>query len=265
MRKTAFVLATLIAAVGFDAGAQTRDIARHFEGITGTFVLLNGRTGEYTRYNPARAAQQFSPCSTYKIPNTLIALETGVAPDPEYLLKYDPALKLEGQGPNGSWGRDNTLQSAFANSVVWYYQEMARRVGAARMQRFVKQFGYGNQDISGGIDKFWLASSLVISPDEQVQFLKRYVEGRLGLSDRTVKLGKDIMRVEETPRWRLSAKTGACQAPGQEAAMWYVGWVEKGADTYYFALEMGDSKYGELLNQRIPKARAILTDLGVLD
>jgi beta-lactamase class D len=150
---------------------------------------------------------------------------------------------------------------------------MARRAGAAAMARYVHQFAYGNEDTSGGVDKFWLGNSLRISADEQVAFLKRLYEGELGLSARTTGLVKQIMVAEETPSWRLSAKTGACRADGEDVALWYFGFVERkagatnagqGSDVYYFALEMGAHEYAPLWNQRVPKARAILTELGIL-
>jgi beta-lactamase class D len=235
------------------------DLSRHFVGINGTFVLLDGQTGKYIRYNPGRAGQRYPPCSTFKIPNTAIALESGVAPDPDYTLRYDPALKQQ-----GAWARDHSLRSAFATSAVWYYQEMARRVGANRMTELVRQFAYGNKDISGGIDRFWLGNSLRISADEQVRFLKRFYERRLGLSESTTRLTKEIMVAEEGAGWRLSAKTGACPASADEVAMWYVGYVEKGNEVFYFALQLGDREYGDLFSQRIPKAKAILTELGIL-
>jgi beta-lactamase class D len=34
------------------------------------------------------------------------------------------------------------------------------------------KISYGNQDISGGIDQFWLSSSLKISPKEQADFME---------------------------------------------------------------------------------------------
>jgi beta-lactamase class D len=52
------------------------------------------------------------------------------------------------------WNRDHTLASAIRFSVVWYFQEIARRIGAARMQRYVDAFQYGNRDLSGGVDRF---------------------------------------------------------------------------------------------------------------
>ncbi len=227
--------------------------------------MLDAARGQYVRLNPERASQRFPPCSTFKIPNTLIALETGAAADADHLVKYDPALKLEGQGPNGAWGRDHTLRSAFANSVVWYYQDIARRVGAARMGTFLRQFDYGDQNTSGGIDRFWL-TTLRVSANEQVDFLRRFHEGRLDVSERTTTVAKSIMVAETNARWRLSGKTGACRGENDDdVSMWYVGYVEKPRNVYYFALQFGAPEYGDLFAQRIPKARAILADLGVLD
>lgn len=72
-------------------------------------------------------------------------------------------------------------------SVVWYYQAMARDIGMKRMQEWLGKIGYGNNDISGGIDRFWINSSLRISPLEEVEFLGKLV-------DETLPFDKDVMR-----------------------------------------------------------------------
>ncbi len=244
--------------------ALAQDLSKHFQGISGTFVLLNGRTGEYIRHNAQRAAQQFAPCSTFKIPNTAILLESGTAPDPEFLVTYDPALKQQ-----GVWARDHTLRSAYRFSTVWYYVVLARRVGLPAEGRFLKQFAYGNESTAGGLDgtegPFWLDGSLRISANQQVEFLKRLYEGRVGLSERTTTLTKDVMLADSTPRWRLSAKTGACRPAGEDATMWYVGYVERDSNVHYFALQLGAKEFGALFEQRVSKAKAILADLKILD
>jgi beta-lactamase class D len=240
------------------------DLARHFQGLNGTFVLLNGTTGEYLRHNPARAAERFAPCSTFKIPHTAMLLESGTAPDPGFTLNYDAALK---QPEN--WAQDFDLRGAFKASALWYYQAMARRLGMPAERRFVERVRYGNANTSGGLDKpgapFWVDGSLKISANEQVDFLRRFYEGRLGLSDRTTRLTKDIMIAQETPAWRLSAKTGACQPSGSDTSNWYVGYVEQGKTTYYFALQIGAGDYGRAYSERVPISRAILTELGILN
>jgi beta-lactamase class D len=245
--------------------ASRPDLSRHFQGINGTFVLLNATTGEYQRYNAARAAQRFPPCSTFKIPNTAILLESGVASGPDHLLKYDPALAVS----RPEWAKDHTLRSAYAASVLWYYQALGRTAGQAVEDKFVRQFRYGNQNTSGGMNvigrPFWVDGSLRISANEQVEFLKRLHEGALGLSERTTRLTKEIMIAETTPSWTLRGKTGACDPKGKDVSLWYVGSVEKKDATFYFALQMGDTSYDRLFSQRVTKARDILRDLYVLD
>lgn len=262
MRIVGLIIVTLLMSVGRVDG-EPRDLTRHFKGLTGTFVLLNGTTGEYLRHNESRAAERFSPCSTFKIPNTAILLDSGTAPSPTYTLKYDPALK---QRP--VWAEDFDLVNAFKASALWYFQSMARRAGMATLRAYVERFEYGNGDTSGGLDRtghpFWVDGTLRISANEQVDFLRRFYEGRLGLSDRTTRLTKQIMAAEESPWWRLSAKTGACQPGGAESSNWYVGYVEKGPTVYYFALQLAGKGSERAYSERIPIARAILTELGIL-
>jgi beta-lactamase class D len=244
------------------APAAAQDLARHFDGIDGTFVLLDGNTGAVTRWNAARAGRRFAPCSTFKIPNTAILLETGAAPDTDVVVRYDPALKAS----RDAWRRDHTLRSAYRESVLWYYHALARQAGLPAVSRLVQRFGYGNGDTSGGLDRgpFWIDGTLRISADEQVAFLQRLHDHRLGLSDRTSSLTKDLMVAERRPEGTLRAKTGACHPAGDaQVTLWYVGYVEKPAGVWYFALELGDTAYDPLMAQRVPKARAILADLGI--
>ena len=244
--------------------AAAQDLARHFQGIDGTFVLLDGQTGAFTRWNAARADRRFAPCSTFKVPNTAILLETGAAADPDFVVKYDPALKASRE----AWRRDHTLRTAYRESVLWYYHALSRKAGLTAETRLVKQFGYGNADTSGGVagDRpFWIDGTLRISANEQVAFLKRLHDEQLGVSARTDALTKEIMIAEQTPQGTLRAKTGACHPAGDaQVTLWYVGYVEKPAGVWYFALELGGKAYDPLMDQRVPKARAILADLGIL-
>ena len=257
------VVLLLVAACIAPGQAGGQDLARHFQGIDGTFVLLDGQTGRITRWNDARADRRFAPCSTFKIPNTAILLETGAAPDPDFVVRYDPALEAS----RDAWRHDHSLRTAYRDSVLWYYHALAKKAGLAAESRLVEQFGYGNADTTGGLaDRpFWIDGSLRISANEQVAFLQRLRDDRLGLSPRTARLTKSIMIAEETPAWTLRAKTGACHpAREREVTIWHVGYVENPAGVWYFALEMGAPAYEPLMSQRVAKARAILADLRVL-
>jgi beta-lactamase class D len=263
----ALPLSPLTLALGLlvvSAPAQAQDLSRHFQGIDGTFVLLDGQTGRSIRHDAARADRRFAPCSTFKVPNTAILLETGAAPDADFVVTYDPALNVTRE----AWRKDHALRTAYTDSVLWYYHALAKKAGLPAVTALVKQFGYGNADTSGGVAgprPFWIDGTLRISANEQVAFLQRLRDDRLGLSPRTAALTKQIMIAEQTPAWTLRAKTGACQPIGDtQVTMWYVGYVEKPAGVWYFALEMGDKDFERLFPVRISKARDILTDLGIL-
>ena len=124
------------------------------------------------------------------------------------------------------------------NSVYWYYQELARAIGAERMQRYLRRFNYGNQSMGGGVDRFWLHGDLRISPDEQVQFLRRMYRGELGLTDRSTQIVKDILVLEDTPEYRLSGKTGTADVTPTRELAWLVGYVERDDNTWLYVLNM---------------------------
>ena len=103
------------------------DLEGYFQGFEGAFVLYDLQNDRYLRYNPAQSAERLLPASTFKILNALIALETGAIPGEDYVIPWDGRdYEIE------SWNQDHTLKTAFQNSVVWYYQEVARRWGAKR-------------------------------------------------------------------------------------------------------------------------------------
>ncbi len=252
--------------VGQDVGTNRPDLGRFFAGVDGTFVLLDAQTGQATRYNPERASTRFLPASTFKIPNTLIALETGVASGPDFPLTRDSTVTPRQEWWPAVWMQNHTLRTALPNSVVWYYQELARRIGSERMQSYVDQFQYGNRNISGGIDQFWLTGGLRISPEEQVKFLQRFYTGQLGVSERSTSVAKGLLVLEETPRYRLSGKTGwaGLGKPDAPQIGWLVGYLERGEKVYFFATNI-DIRTSEDAKARLAITKAILDELGLLE
>ena len=181
------------------------------------------------RNDATRCAARLSPWSTFKIPNSLISLELGIVPDPAQMTKWDGIVR-----DRPEWNRDQNLASAYALSALWYYQRLARATGKKRMRDYLHRVRYGNEDISGGIDRFWLGSSLRISADEQVEFLRRMLAGELPFSARTVGLLEDIMVVARTPDEILRGKTGM-GGPDDARLNWFVGYLERGKNVYIFA------------------------------
>ncbi len=246
---------------------DTLDIAHEFRHreVTGTFVLLDSGAGQLQCYNCERAHRRYLPASTFKIANALIALETSVADGPDFALTWNREIAPRRDWWPAAWAKDQTLASAFSGSVVWYYQELARRIGEGRMQHSVRAFRYGNEDISGGIDRFWLTGGLRISAVEQVDFLRRLYRNRLGASTRTTDIVKDILVMEQKPHYRLSGKTGwAGFGDPQPGLGWLVGYVERDDLVAFFAMNI-DIKRNADAAARLAIVKAVLRDRGYIE
>jgi beta-lactamase class D len=208
------------------------------------FLLYDEQTRKTMREPSEICAKQLSPASTFKIPHALAALDSGVLGGVHELIPYDGT-----ELPFESWKRDHDLASAMRDSAVWYFQRIAERLGLDREKAYLKAFEYGNQDASGPLTGFWLGSSLRISPDEQLAFLRRFFEGKLPVRADAASSVREILRQPEgrvvnamgehsfaepwPPGTALFAKTGSAEDHGRRVT-WLVGRVERGGRGWLF-------------------------------
>lgn len=216
-------------------GAQKINFERQFKeiGVEGSILIYDLKANRTYQHNPTRNATSYLPASTFKILNSLISLETGVISDEVAVLTWD-GIKRDIE----EWNHDLNMKEAYKRSAVWFYQVLARKVGHERMQDWVTKVGYGNKKIGveKDIDKFWLGGELRITPQEQIQFLRRLYNQDLPFSQRTFSIVKNIMVVEQTPEYTIRAKTGLGQVAPQIG--WYVGYLEKNKNVYFFAVNI---------------------------
>lgn len=138
------------------------------------FVFLEARTGVTTRSDPTACRTRLAPASTFKIPHAVLGLETGA-------VTLETVERWDGTPHPGmiGWDRDHTVTSALQPSVVWFFQRLAPRIGAARMRRWLRRIGYGNARTDGDVTRYWLNGTLFVSPDEQVAVLDRFFREQL--------------------------------------------------------------------------------------
>lgn len=219
-------------------------------GLVGAFAALEVVGDRLTLVNAERAQTRFVPASTFKIANTLIALETGALKDADEMFRYDGKPRAV-----KAWERDMTLREAIVVSNVPVYQELARRVGLAKYRVWLERLDYGNRDPGEAVDRFWLEGPLAISPVEQARFLGKLAQGRLPASARAHAIVRDIIRIEEKDGRVLFAKTGWSGKIG-----WWVGWIEHGSRVATFALNI-DMATADLASKRLELGKAVLARL----
>lgn len=200
--------------------------------VTGTLVIESTKTGQRFVHNDARSQQAFIAASTFKVLNTLIALEEGVIAGADSSIRWDGT-----QYEIAAWNRDQTLDTAFKVSCVWCYQELARRIGVATYPDYIQRSHYGELRQPFDETQFWLDGSLTISAQQQVAFLEQLVSGELPFAAHSLDTLKSIMLSDTTPQYRVYAKTGWATRSAP-AVGWYVGYVEVTDDTWLFALNI---------------------------
>lgn len=209
------------------------DAGEYFGELNGAFVLLDSGKNVIYRYNPEGCSRGLLPASSFKIANSLIGLETGVILGADHLREWDGTTY-----PVPSWNQDHTLETAIQNSVVWYYQAVAREIGPEKMSEWVKRINYGNGDIGGGIDQFWLIGALRISADEQIEFLQGFYLEELGFSTRSYQIVKDILVLDSDLPGVLRGKTGSTVMEDGTSIGWFVGYLEVEDGPLFFALNL---------------------------
>lgn len=258
IRKLSAVL--MLAASVATHAAEWKDSAQvaalfEKERVTGTFVVHDVAHDTYTVHNRDRANTRYIPASTFKIPNTLIALSYGAVASVDEIVPYGgkPVSRPE-------WARDMSLRDAIKISNVPVYQEVARRIGIDRMRTGLVKMKYGNMDAGNVVDRFWLDGPLKISAVEQIGFLAKLAQGQLPFANAHMEQVRAICRQEGEQE--LYAKTGWGSQPNGPDIGWWVGWIRKDGKLYTFALNMDIPEGAK--DKRVSLAKSALRELGLL-
>jgi beta-lactamase class D len=218
------------AALLFSAAAAPADLPRpvseYFADFEACALVLRQDRYDQQRLElgAAQCALPLSPCSTFKIPHALIGLQSGVVGGPGELKKWDGR-----QHARAVNNRDHTLASAIEHSVVWYFQSVARDVGEEAMALWLERLDYGNRDISGGIDRFWLGSTLEIDAYRQLDLVRALWRNGLPFDEEHQRAVAAMLAQDSELPGALHGKTGSCRGNAETGTpdhAWFVGWID---------------------------------------
>ena len=239
------------------------DLKKYFDAknVEGCFTMLNNTDGQIRVYNMAMDTMRFTPASTFKIVNSLIGLQSGIITDENMVIKWDGIKRW-----NADWNKDLNMKEAFKVSAVPYYQEVARRIGKDTMQQWIDSIAYGNKNISGPIDSFWLNNNLKISPDEQLGLLKKLYFDQLPFRKSVQQIVRNVMLQEDNTLYKLSYKTGWGFDESKNNIGWVVGWIEENRHVYFFVtiVKSPDPKI-DMKTVRMDITKDILKQYGFLE
>jgi beta-lactamase class D len=256
------LLSLLLILNSFVASAQRiteRDLQKYFDehNLQGSFLLLDAQAKQYTAYNLKRCRQGFLPASTFKIPNTLIGLETGAVRDTSEIFRWDGVTRTI----SAAWNQDMTLATALRVSCVPCYQQLARRIGAARYNQWLPKLQYGRMVVTPAtVDMFWLEGPSRITQFEEIDFLQRLERNQLPVARQHQETVKALLVLGRGANWTLHGKTGWTSSKDYNNG-WFVGWLEQNGKPYFFALNVEPKNNGPATEAFIKGRRALTEKL----
>lgn len=201
--------------------------------LTGSILIYSAKDQTYFSNDFEAARIGDLPASTFKIPNAIIGLETGVIENEESIFEWDGQKRLF-----KSWEKTMNLKEAYKVSCLPCYQDMAAKIGVEKMKAELEKLNYGQMNVnSANVNEFWVRGDSKISPMEQIDFLQRLYYTQLPIKESTYNTMKSIMLLEDNEEYKLYGKTGWSNQDDDNIG-WFVGYVEKEGNVYFFATKV---------------------------
>ncbi|MFA1820774.1 BlaR1 family beta-lactam sensor/signal transducer [Virgibacillus oceani] len=211
------------------------DLSAYFQNYDGSFVLYDMQEDAYHIYDKDKSTLRVSPDSTYKIYSALFGLEDNIITPEQNTIEWDGT-----EHPYDQWNEDQNLETALNRSVNWYFKQLDQKMGLDSIQSNLNLIHYGNQDVSGGLEQYWLESTLKISPVEQVELLQSLYNNSFDFQEAHIAAVKNALQMEEKNGATLYGKTGTGNVNGKDINGWFIGFVETETNTYFFATNIQD-------------------------
>lgn len=221
----------------YDKNIVYLNLSPYFKGYEGSFVLYDLEKDLWNIYHKEHATLRVAPNSTYKIYSALYGLEENIITPENSLLEWDGSSY-----PFEAWNKNQTLHSAMASSVNWYFQKIDSQIGKTSIQYYIDKIGYGNKKISNDLTNYWLESSLKISPIEQVELLVKLYQNSFKLNPKNIETIKDSICLFSSDKETFYGKTGTGRINHQDVSGWFIGYFEIEQKPYFFATHIKADK-----------------------
>jgi beta-lactamase class D len=259
MSKNRFLLlASLIlflASCTLNKAKINNDLKKYFDSaqVEGSFSFLNNQMGDITVYNMQLDTQRFSPATSFKTLITLIGVQTGkITNENNIQIKTD-----------SNQNKAVTLKEIFNASSPEYLQSLARQIGKDTIKLWVDSLGYGNKNMEGAVDSFWLDNHLKISPDEQLGLVNKLYFDQLPFPKYAQQMTRNAMLQEDNTLYRLSYATGIGYDEKSNQIGWVTGWIEENHHVYFFVTFLRSADKNKDMKQTgINISKEILTSMG---
>lgn len=187
-------------------------------------LMLDNGTSVQRWSQTLKATDAFLPCSTFKLPHALIALDTGV------ITLQENRKRCDARECHSSHG-ELDLAGAIRESCVSYFRQTARAIGPQRMAAGLAKLGYPATGTLEPLDGFWLTGGMRITAEQQLRWIRRFYTEALPVKPEHLAAVRAASLRAGAGDWTIQGKTGAtgqglgwfvCQASREGSVRWMV-------------------------------------------
>jgi len=202
-------------------------------GVKGVFAVLENGSGQFIMNNLAQYKDSsYAPLNTFFAVPTLIAIDKGyINPAPNNWVAFDS---------------------------VNFYKSLLSKLGRETIMKTRDSLHYGKGIPTADTTNYWENGSLVISPDEQMGFIKKLYFNQLPFQKRTQEIFKKMLIKEDNANYKLSY-LNATDYLGLNT--WYLGYVEEHNHPYFFVMHVNSTKG---INDKLALLKRFLLQQGFL-
>ena len=235
-----------------------------FDDNRGAFVLYDLHKDNYKVYNYGNAKTEFPVHSTSKIIWSIIGLEEKLIKSQDDIVVWD-SIKYPRQNLfDKSWAKNQTIVTALNQSVNWYYFDLLSLMTPEMVEKYLNNLDYKKGYKVEKVHYFGLTANIKKSALDQIDFLKRLYSNNIGISEKTLEIIKKGLIHQKTDDYIIYSKGGLGPVDSQKQIGWYIGFVEKGKDVYFFALYVENKDQALAGKLRIDYSMRILKSLGII-
>lgn len=251
-------ISTILLILYLFSGYSQQDMTKPFKdcGLKGSITIYDYNSKKWISSDIKDSHYATLPASTFKIINTLIAFESGIIEDKNQIVPWPGSTDTIMYGYRPNIYHDMNIKEAFSKSAGWVYVELAKRLGKAKYEEYLRESNYGNVDLSIEGTDFWNFGNFAISPINQIEILQGVYEETLPFSKENFNILKEMMIVEQKRSYTIRAKTGWTRDGGKDIG-WWVGYVERDENAYFFATRL--IKEREEINPEFGRCRKEIT------
>lgn len=237
-------------------------------GVRGGYLLFDNSEKKYTIYSDAHCKKRIPPGETFEVPLTLMAIESGLIKDSNFVFKTDSIFK-------GLTGSDSVLchpkiniSQALKFECNNCFKAIARTLGQERLYSWLHKFNYGSavedSTVPTSLDEFWSDGNLRVSMYDQIEFLRKMYFNSINAKKASCDLLKTMLLTEQHGFYQIYGKLGTVRTDKFYAT--YSGYIEKGKDVYFFALcfEKRLPQDDDLIKERLQLNQEILKYLHIV-